>query len=148
MRRILVTGGCGFIGSHFVRRLLHGSDDVEVVNLDALTYAGNPANLADVEGDERYRFVHGSICDADAVARVVAEAEDLYGRVDLVAANAGVPGHPARLWETPLADWRWVVDVNLWGAVGVAAVVGGGIALVSWAQNALEDKTGTNLLPK
>ena len=43
-------------------------DDVEVVNLDALTYAGNPANLADVADDERYRFVHGSICDADAVA--------------------------------------------------------------------------------
>ena len=43
-------------------------DDVEVVNLDALTYAGNPANLADVADHERYRFVHGSICDADAVA--------------------------------------------------------------------------------
>ena len=68
MRRILVTGGCGFIGSHFVRRLLRRHDDVEVVNLDALTYAGNPANLADVADSERYRFVHGSICDADAVA--------------------------------------------------------------------------------
>ena len=68
VRRILVTGGCGFIGSHFVRRLLRRHDDVEVVNLDALTYAGNPANLADVAGSERYRFVHGSICDADAVA--------------------------------------------------------------------------------
>ena len=68
MRRILVTGGCGFIGSHFVRRLLKRHDDVEVVNLDALTYAGNPANLADVAHSERYRFVHGSICDADAVA--------------------------------------------------------------------------------
>ena len=68
MRRILVTGGCGFIGSHFVRRLLHRHDDIEVVNLDTLTYAGNPANLADVAEDERYRFVHGSICDAAAVA--------------------------------------------------------------------------------
>ena len=69
MRRILVTGGCGFIGSHFVRRMLARHDDIEVVNLDALTYAGNPANLADVAGDARYRFVHGSIRDVDAVAR-------------------------------------------------------------------------------
>ena len=68
MKRILVTGGCGFIGSHFVRRMLDRHADLEVVNLDALTYAGNPANLADVDGDPRYRFVHGSICDADAVA--------------------------------------------------------------------------------
>ena len=67
MKRILVTGGCGFIGSHFVRRQLR-RDDVEVVNLDALTYAGNPANLADVADSPRYRFVHGSICDSAAVA--------------------------------------------------------------------------------
>jgi NADP-dependent 3-hydroxy acid dehydrogenase YdfG len=66
------------------------------------------------------------VTDADAVARVVADTEDRCGRVDLVAANAGVPGHPARLWETPLADWRWVVDVNLWGVVHLlhAAVPG------------------------
>ena len=75
MRRILVTGGCGFIGSHFVRRMLGRHDDVEVVNLDALTYAGNPANLADVAGSDRYRFVHGSICDADAVARAAEGCE-------------------------------------------------------------------------
>jgi dTDP-glucose 4,6-dehydratase len=68
MNKVLVTGGCGFIGSHFVRRLLDRHPDLEVTNLDALTYAGNPANLADVEGDPRYRFVHGSICDPAAVA--------------------------------------------------------------------------------
>ncbi len=65
--RWLVTGGLGFIGSHFIRLALRRHPDVEVVNLDALTYAGNPANLRDVEGDSRYRFVRGDVCDADAV---------------------------------------------------------------------------------
>ncbi|NDY43372.1 dTDP-glucose 4,6-dehydratase [Dissulfurirhabdus thermomarina] len=69
--RILVTGGCGFIGTNFVRLVMEGRD-WEVVNLDALTYAGNPANLADLEGDPRYRFVHGRIEDAGLVAELVA----------------------------------------------------------------------------
>jgi dTDP-glucose 4,6-dehydratase len=68
MKRILVTGGCGFIGSHFVRRMLTRHPELEVVNLDALTYAGNPANVADLSNDPRYRFVHGSIGDAAVVA--------------------------------------------------------------------------------
>ena len=68
MKRILVTGGCGFIGSHFVCRMLRSHGDLEVTNLDALTYAGNPANLAEVADDPRYRFVEGSICDPQAVA--------------------------------------------------------------------------------
>jgi dTDP-glucose 4,6-dehydratase len=68
LKRILVTGGCGFIGSHFVRRMLKLHPALEVVNLDALTYAGNPRNVEDVADDPRYRFVHGSIVDADAVA--------------------------------------------------------------------------------
>ncbi|MDI6857374.1 MAG: dTDP-glucose 4,6-dehydratase [Dehalococcoidia bacterium] len=71
MRRILVTGGMGFIGSHFVRRLLTRYDNYEVVNLDKLTYAGNPDNLRDVEGDPRYRFVQGDICDEALVAEVM-----------------------------------------------------------------------------
>jgi dTDP-glucose 4,6-dehydratase len=68
VKRILVTGGCGFIGSHFVRRMLTRHPDLDVVNLDALTYAGNPRNLEDVADDPRYRFVRGSISDPDAVA--------------------------------------------------------------------------------
>jgi dTDP-glucose 4,6-dehydratase len=65
--RWLVTGGLGFIGSHFVRLALRERPGLEIVNLDAITYAGNPANLRDVEGDPRYRFVKGDICDATAV---------------------------------------------------------------------------------
>jgi dTDP-glucose 4,6-dehydratase len=65
--RWLVTGGLGFIGSHFIRVALRERPRLEIVNLDAVTYAGNPANLRDVEGDSRYRFVRGNICDPAAV---------------------------------------------------------------------------------
>jgi len=73
VRTLLVTGGCGFIGSNFVRVVLAGGLAGRVVNLDALTYAGNPRNLADVEGDPRYRFVRGDVADVDLVARLFAE---------------------------------------------------------------------------
>lgn len=65
--RLFVTGGAGFIGSNYVHHVLETTDD-EVTVFDALTYAGNLANLADLEGNPRYRFVHGDICDREAVA--------------------------------------------------------------------------------
>ena len=70
--KILVTGGCGFIGSNFVRHVLTATDHIEVINLDLLTYAGNLANLADVQKDfpGRYRFIKGDISDRDFVQRV------------------------------------------------------------------------------
>lgn len=70
MENILVTGGAGFIGSNFVRMLLQRVPDARVVVYDKLTYAGNLANLRDVEASfgERYAFVHGDICDPEAVA--------------------------------------------------------------------------------
>jgi dTDP-glucose 4,6-dehydratase len=69
---ILVTGGAGFIGSNFVLDWLQESDE-PVVNLDALTYAGNLANLATLQGDARHVFVHGDICDRALVDRLLAE---------------------------------------------------------------------------
>ena len=63
-----VTGGLGFIGSNFIRTVLRERPQISIVNYDAMTYAGNPANLADVANDARYRFVRGDICDAAAVA--------------------------------------------------------------------------------
>jgi dTDP-glucose 4,6-dehydratase len=67
MATVLVTGGCGFIGSNFIRHLLASDEGVRVVNFDCLTYAGNLANLADVAGDPRYQFVKGDITDRDQV---------------------------------------------------------------------------------
>lgn len=71
--RVLVTGGCGFIGSNFSRYLLRKTRTSCVVNVDALTYAGNLANIADLEArfGSRYRFIHGDIADASLVRRVL-----------------------------------------------------------------------------
>jgi dTDP-glucose 4,6-dehydratase len=82
VRRILVTGGCGFIGSNLVRHLLRTYADVEVLNLDVLTYAGNPANLADLGDEPRYRFVRGDITDARLVATLM---RDCWGVAHLAA---------------------------------------------------------------
>jgi dTDP-glucose 4,6-dehydratase len=71
--RLLVTGGCGFIGSAFVRLAL--ARGAEVVNLDKLTYAGNPANVAEVAGEPGYSFVHADIADAVAVRRAIEGAD-------------------------------------------------------------------------
>lgn len=73
MKNILVTGGCGFIGSNFVRLCLERCPEVRLVNLDKLTYAGNLANLADIADDPRYRFVRGDIGDAALVNRLFVE---------------------------------------------------------------------------
>jgi len=73
--KLLVTGGAGFIGSHFIRQVLRKYPSYSVVNLDKLTYAGNLENLRDVERDPRYQFVHGDICDR-ALVREVARGVD------------------------------------------------------------------------
>lgn len=70
MKTLLVTGGCGFIGSNFVRYILKTQPDVHVVNLDKLTYAGNPDNLVNIEKDERYTFVKGDIADSSLVGKL------------------------------------------------------------------------------
>jgi dTDP-glucose 4,6-dehydratase len=83
-KRVLVTGGAGFIPSNFIRHLL-AATEYDVVSLDALTYAGNVDNLADVLSHPRLSFVHGDICDEQLVGDVVAEVD--------VIVNAAAESH-------------------------------------------------------
>jgi dTDP-glucose 4,6-dehydratase len=73
--KILITGGAGFIGSHFIRYILRRYPDYEVINMDKLTYAGNLENLHDIEGDRRYSFVKGDICDVELVDKIAKEVD-------------------------------------------------------------------------
>lgn len=73
MRHILVTGGAGFIGSNFVHYLLQSEPDVQIINLDALTYAGSLENLKDLPDPSRHVFIHGDIANRELVDRIFAE---------------------------------------------------------------------------
>jgi len=97
--RWVVTGGLGFIGSHFIRLALQERSDLEVVNLDAMTYAGNPANLSDLEQTPRYRFLRGDICDSAAVR------EAIGSRADAVV-NFAAETHVDRSIDNPEAFLR------------------------------------------
>jgi len=71
MSKLLVTGGCGFIGSNFIRYSLDKCKDCDIVNLDKLTYAGRKENLKDIENDKRYTFIKGDICDEKVVKKAI-----------------------------------------------------------------------------
>src|SRR4051812_48622899 len=94
---LLVTGGCGFIGSNFIRQRLteKGSALAKLVNLDALTYAGNPANLADLAGDPRYVFAEGDIGDPELVAQLLA-----FHRIGAIV-NFAAESHVDRSIDSP-----------------------------------------------
>jgi dTDP-glucose 4,6-dehydratase len=94
-RRLLVAGAAGFIGSNFVRLLRRTRPEVEIVVLDKLTYAGNPANLAELEGRPGYRFVRGDICDGELV-------DDLVRDVDAIV-NFAAETHVDRSLMDPFA---------------------------------------------
>lgn len=76
MRTYLVTGGAGFIGSNYIHYMFRKyADAIRMINVDALTYAGNPENLKEVENNRNYTFVKADICDKEAIAKIFAENE-------------------------------------------------------------------------
>lgn len=107
MRRLFVAGGAGFIGSNFIRAALREHPGVEVTNFDALTYAGNPANLADVADGGRYRFVRGDVSDAAAVHEAIRGCDAVV--------NFAAESHVDRSIE----DARRFIDTNVHGAHNV-----------------------------
>lgn len=106
-KRLLVTGGAGFIGSCFVRHILNKYPDYSVINLDALTYAGNIENLNDVKDNPRYKFVHGNICDKRL-------ARDLISQVDWVV-NFAAESHVDRSITGP----EIFVETNVQGTLNL-----------------------------
>ena len=101
--RVLVTGGAGFIGSHFVRRLVRAGEDVVV--FDKLTYSGNRANLEDVE----HEFAHGDICDADAVAEAAAGCDAIVNFAAETHVDRSILG-PAEFIATDVLGTQVLLD--------------------------------------
>ena len=83
-RNIVITGGAGFIGSHVVRLFVNKYPEYKIINLDKLTYAGNLANLKDIEGKPNYKFVKMDICDFEAIYKLMQE-EHVDGIIHLAA---------------------------------------------------------------
>ncbi|MFQ5715832.1 MAG: dTDP-glucose 4,6-dehydratase, partial [Nitrospinales bacterium] len=102
--KLLVTGGAGFIGSNFIRYYLETHADCDIVNLDKLTYAGNPANLRDIDNQSAYRFVKGDICDVSLARELMADGID-------VVVNFAAESHVDRSIDDPSV----FLDTNIQG---------------------------------
>ena len=106
-KRILITGGAGFIGSHLVKRMVNNYPEYHIINLDKLTYAGNLENLRDIEGKANYTFVKGDIVDADQIQGVFQDF-DVDGVIHLAAES-----HVDRSITNPMS----FIETNIVGTV-------------------------------
>ena len=109
MKTYLVTGGAGFIGSNFVHYMLKKYDNIKIINVDSLTYAGNLENLKNVEKNENYSFVHADICDKEAITKIFKE-----NNVDYVV-NFAAESHVDRSIKMP----EIFVNTNVKGTVNL-----------------------------
>jgi dTDP-glucose 4,6-dehydratase len=108
---VLVTGGAGFIGSHFLRRMIRKYPDYQFINLDLLTYAGNLNNLADIADNPGYQFVKGDVCDRPLVESLVSGfSPNRFGPVDVIV-HFAAESHVDRSIGRP----EWFVRTNVLG---------------------------------
>lgn len=131
MKTYLVTGGAGFIGSNFVLYMLKKYDDIKIINIDKLTYAGNLENLKSVENNNNYEFVQADICNKEAIEKIFAENE-----IDYVV-NFAAESHVDR----SISDPEIFVKTNVLGTVNLL-----NIAKNSWQIGNDEYKTGVKFL--
>src|SRR4030043_1599837 len=110
--RILVTGGCGFIGSNFVRYYLKNYPEVSIINVDKLTYAGNLENLSDLSHSSRYHFIRGDIADAARMEELIRKGVDAI-------VNFAAESHVDRSIEDPSAFMK----TNVFGTFALLEAV-------------------------
>lgn len=116
--KYLITGGCGFIGSNFIRMVLRENPDISITNIDALTYAGNPHSLSDIANSPKYRFVHGNIADKKLIESIF--AEEKFDIVFNFAAESHVDRsieNPEIFLETNILGTQILLDAALKSAV-------------------------------
>lgn len=145
MKTYLVTGGAGFIGSNFVLYMLRTHDDIRIVNVDALTYAGNLENLSSLEGDDRHIFVHADIRDRDAISAIFAQYEPDY------VVNFAAESHVDRSIADPgvFADTNVMGTVNMLGCARAAWDDGnGGYGQHRYLQVSTDEVYGTLEIPE
>ena len=141
----LVTGGAGFIGSNFVHYMLRKYQDIAIVNVDALTYAGNLENLAAIENDDRYHFEHADIRDKEAISRIIATYDPDY------VVNFAAESHVDRSIENPgiFADTNVMGTVNMINCCRAAWDDGkGGFGNHRYLQVGTDEVYGTLAIPE
>lgn len=131
MKTYLVTGGAGFIGSNFVHYMLKKYNDIKIINVDSLTYAGNLENLKSVENNKNYTFVHADICDKEAITKIFEK-----NNVDYVV-NFAAESHVDRSIKMP----ECFVNTNVKGTVNLL-----NIAKKFWEFSNDQYKTGCKFL--